>query len=133
MSALASGSAYLAIDSNTVGRINDGSELFGTRSGNGFTDLARFDDDGNRWLDENDDVFERLRIWQPDPVGKASLETLHDRGVGALYLGSTETPFSLTDPEKPPVGPDPLQRPLSARGRKRWNPAAGRSGGVGGW
>ncbi len=99
MAALASGSAYLAFDANEDGRINDGSELFGTRSGNGFADLARFDLDGNRWIDENDDVFTRLRVWAPDGSGQGALDTLAQRGVGALYLDSVATPFSLTDSE----------------------------------
>lgn len=99
IAALASGSAYLAFDANDDGRINDGSELFGTKSGNGFADLARFDLDGNRWIDENDDVFARLRIWAPDGEGQDALSTLAQRSVGALYLDSVETPFSLTDNE----------------------------------
>ena len=90
-------SGYLAIDSNADGHINDGNELFGTRSGNGFSDLAKFDDDGNHWLDESDVAFSQLRIWQQDALGKEALSTLHDKGIGALFLGSTDTPFSLTD------------------------------------
>jgi len=96
---LSSGSAYLAIDSNADGRINDGSELFGTRSGNGFADLAKLDSDGNSWLDESDAAFDTLRIWQRDATGKDTLSTLREKGVGALYLGSVETPFALTDSE----------------------------------
>ena len=99
IAALASGSAYLAFDRNEDGRINDGSELFGTKSGNGFADLAGFDGDGNRWLDENDAVFDRLRIWEHNAAGEEHQSTLRERGVGALYLGSIATPFSLTDSE----------------------------------
>lgn len=94
---LGSSSAYLAIDSNADGYINDGSELFGTRSGNGFADLAKHDGDGNHWLDESDAAFDTLRLWQRDAAGQNSLGTLRDRGIGAIYLGSTETPFALTD------------------------------------
>jgi hypothetical protein len=96
---LSSGSAYLAIDSNADGCINDGSELFGTRSGNGFADLAKLDDDGNSWLDESDAAFDTLRLWQRDAAGHDTLSSLRDKGVGALYLGSVDTPFSLTDNE----------------------------------
>ncbi len=99
MQSLGSASGFLAFDSNADGRINDGSELFGTRSGNGFADLAALDADGNHWLDENDAAFNGLRIWQHDDAGKDSLSTLRERGVGALYLGSMETPFALTDAE----------------------------------
>ena len=40
------GSGYLALDKNGDGVINDGSELFGTKNGDGFADLARYDEDG---------------------------------------------------------------------------------------
>ena len=33
-------SGFLALDKNEDGKINDGSELFGTKSGDGFSDLA---------------------------------------------------------------------------------------------
>ena len=96
---LAASSGYLAIDANNDGLINDGSELFGTRSGDGFADLAKLDSDGNRWLDEADSQFDRLRVWQPEAAGQDILSTLQAKGIGALYLGSTETPFTLTDQE----------------------------------
>ena len=96
---LGGGSGFLAIDRNGDGRVSDGSELFGARSGDGFADLATLDDDGNRWLDEADAAFDQLRIWQFDDDGQSRLTSLRDEGVGALYLGSIETPFSLTDEE----------------------------------
>lgn len=101
---LGSGSGYLAIDRNGDGRINDGSELFGTRSGDGFAELAALDGDGNHWLDEADAAFSTLRIWQRDASGQESLGSLRERGVGALYLGSARTPFALTDGENRLLG-----------------------------
>ncbi len=95
--ALAPGSGYLAVDRNGDGRINDGGELFGTSSGDGFADLAALDADGNRWLDEADAAFSTLLVWQRDAAGESSLTTLREAGVGALYLGAQETPFALTD------------------------------------
>ncbi|MFZ2853089.1 MAG: hypothetical protein WAZ34_03130 [Rhodocyclaceae bacterium] len=97
MHALAGGSAFLALDRNNDGRINDGSELFGAASGNGFADLALLDDDGNGWLDEADAAFASLRAWSRDVDGKEAMSSLQESGVGALYLGSNETPFSLKD------------------------------------
>ena len=94
---LADGSAWLAFDRNADGRINDGSELFGTRSGNGFADLARLDEDGNYWLDEADTAFSSLSLWERDTSGNDALSSLRERGIGAIYLGSAETPFALTD------------------------------------
>jgi hypothetical protein len=90
-------SGYLAIDRNADGCINDGSELFGTRSGNGFADLAKLDSDGNQWLDENDAAFDSLQVWRQNGAGEKALTSLREAGVGALYLGSTATPFALTE------------------------------------
>lgn len=90
-------SGFLAIDRNGDGRINDGRELFGTRSGDGFADLAKLDSDGNHWLDEADPAFADLRVWSHGDDGKERLLGLKEKGVGAIYLGSTETPFSLKD------------------------------------
>ena len=94
---LSAGSAWLAFDRNADGCINDGSELFGARSGNGFADLACLDEDGNHWLDEADTAFSSLSLWEQDGAGKDALSSLHDKGIGAIYLGSTQTPFALTD------------------------------------
>lgn len=91
------GSGFLALDKNRDGVINDGSELFGTRSGNGFKDLAAYDRDNNGWIDEADDVFDKLVIWTKDEDGKDKMLSLKEAGVGAIYLGSSGTEFSLND------------------------------------
>ena len=62
ISMLGKGSGFLALDKNGDGKINDGSELFGTKSGDGFGDLREYDSDGNGWIDENDDVFSRSGV-----------------------------------------------------------------------
>lgn len=91
------GSGFLALDRNGDGKINDGSELFGTKSGDGFKDLAAYDEDGNGWIDENDAVFSRLKIWTKDEEGNDRLIRLRDADVGAIYLGNADTQFSLKD------------------------------------
>lgn len=93
------GSGFLALDKNGDGKINDGNELFGTKSGDGFKDLARYDKDGNGWIDEADDVFEDLKIWTKDEQGNDKLLTLKEAGVGAIYLGKASTEFSLNNRE----------------------------------
>ncbi len=95
ISLLAQGCGFLALDRNGDGVINDGSELFGAGTGNGFAELAVFDMDGNGWIDENDDIFNRLRIWTKDESGNDKLVALGVAGIGAIYLGSTSTQFSL--------------------------------------
>lgn len=92
---LGGGSGYLALDLNGDGKINSGAELFGAKSGDGFAELARHDADGNHWIDENDAIFDRLRIWSPADEGNGTLTTLQQRDVGALYLGRLATPFEL--------------------------------------
>lgn len=95
ISSLKSGSGYLALDLNKDGVINDGSELFGTKSGNGFADLAKYDEDGNGWIDENDDIWDKLLIWTKDEEGNDKLYHLSEAGVGAICLENARTEFSL--------------------------------------
>lgn len=95
ISQLAQGSGFLALDLNQDGKINDGNELFGARSGNGFADLAKYDSDGNGWIDEADEVFDKLLIWSKDAYGKDVLCGLGQAGIGAIYLGNASTEFSL--------------------------------------
>ena len=94
---LASHSGMLALDRNGDGRINDGSELFGALSGDGFADLALYDVDDNGFIDEADPVFQQLKIWVKQADGSDQLLDLSKGNVGALYLGSAETPFDLKD------------------------------------
>lgn len=89
------GSGFLALDRNGDGKVNDGNELFGTKSGDGFKDLSKYDKDKNGWIDENDDVFSRLKVWTKDDNGNDKLIDLKKAGIGALYLGSAGTEFSL--------------------------------------
>ncbi len=89
------GGGFLALDKNGDGLINNGSELFGTKSGDGFKDLAVYDEDGNGWIDEADPVFDRLKIWVAEADGSRSLYSLKDKDVGAVCLRSVDTEFSL--------------------------------------
>lgn len=89
------GSGFLAYDKNQDGIINDGSELFGPNSGNGFLDLAQYDSDGNNWIDENDPIFDKLRIWTKDENGEDKLFAIGQKGIGAIYLGAVDSQFSL--------------------------------------
>lgn len=89
------GGGFLALDRDGNGRIDDGSELFGPRSGDGFADLAAYDSDGNGWIDENDAVYDDLRVWTRGADGTDTLLTLKEADVGAIYLGSANTEFTL--------------------------------------
>ncbi|MCW8908082.1 MAG: hypothetical protein OQL28_12595 [Sedimenticola sp.] len=91
------GSGLLALDRNRDGHINDGSELFGAISGDGFGELAGYDEDDNGWIDEADSIYDRLRVWTRDGAGEERLMALGKAGVGAIYLGNLSTPFQLKD------------------------------------
>lgn len=91
------GSGFLALDKNGDQVINDGSELFGALTGNGFTELAAYDEDNNGWIDEGDTVYDRLRIWTKNQAGEDQLLALGQRGIGAMYLGHIDTPFAIKD------------------------------------
>lgn len=96
LSSLDGASGFLALDKNGDGEINDGSELFGAQSGDGFADLAQYDEDGNGWIDENDSVFSQLRVWTRCGSGESKLLSLQEADVGAIFLGSSDTKFGLT-------------------------------------
>ena len=101
---LAGNRGYLALDRNGNGRIDDGSELFGPATGQGFAELAQLDSDGNAWIDETDPAFAQLRIWTPQADGGGRLQTLQEAGVGALYTPSANTPFELRGSQQQSLG-----------------------------
>lgn len=95
ISKLAEGNGYLALDLNEDGLVSNGSELFGTASGDGFADLAAYDSDGNSWIDESDPIFNQLRIWEQHGDGSSTLLALGEVGIGAIYLGHMAGAFDI--------------------------------------
>lgn len=98
------GAGYLALDKNGNGRIDNGSELFGPQSGDGYAELAKLDADGNGWIDESDPAFANLKLWRPASDGADTLTSIASAGVGALYLGRVDTPFTLKDSQNADLG-----------------------------
>lgn len=94
ISMLGSGSAFLSLDKNNNSVIDNGGELFGATGGDGFKELRAYDDDKNGWIDENDKIFNKLRIWKKSD-GKDELIALGEVGIGAIFLGNISTPFEL--------------------------------------
>jgi len=88
--------AFLALDRNGNGTIDDGSELFGNatplpngqRAANGFAALAQFDANGDGVIDRNDPVWSSLLLWvdrnhdgisQPDellPIAQSAITSI---------------------------------------------------------
>lgn len=89
---IAGGDAFLALDKNSNGRIDNIQELFGDATGakNGFDDLARYDSNGDGRIDHHDPVFTRLLLWQDlNGDGQSSpeeLSILADHGITSLEL-----------------------------------------------
>lgn len=98
------GSGFLVYDKNGDGKINDGSELFGPKIGNGFLELEEYDSDGNNWIDENDPIYDKLQIWTKDENGTDQLFAIGKKGIGAIYLGSVNSSFSLKDESNNSLG-----------------------------
>lgn len=98
------GSAFLALDRNGDGVINDGRELFGAATGNGFRELAVFDEDDNHFIDEGDPIYNRLRLWLHDNSGGQQLIGLGEKGIGAIFLGHIASPFRLRNAANDALG-----------------------------
>jgi hypothetical protein len=94
ISKLGKDSGFLVFDKNGDGKINQGSELFGTLSGDGFGELGVYDEDSNHWIDENDSIFDKLQIWlKNDDDNTKELVGLGEVGIGAIFLDSSESEF----------------------------------------
>lgn len=130
LAALDSGSAFLARDLNGNGQIDDGTELFGARSGNGFADLATLDEDGNGVLDEADSSFATLRLYRPGE----GLLTLGDKQIGAIFLQSAATPFQhlggVDHGEQDSVGQDSNGQDSNGQDSRGQSPAVLRQTGI---
>jgi len=96
--------AWLVLDRDGDGVINDGSEMFGNTTPqpqpavgtgrNGFLALAQYDDDRNGVIDEHDAIFSELRLWQDidhDGVSQPwEVHALPELGVAGISLAYTE-------------------------------------------
>lgn len=95
INAPSAGNGFLAYDKNGNGIIDNGSELFGPSTGNGFLELKTYDTDKNGWIDENDQIFSQLKIWEKAADGTDVLSGLLEKDVGAIYTGSANTAYSM--------------------------------------
>lgn len=98
--------AWLVLDRDGDGVINNGSEMFGNATPqpqppegtlrNGFLALTQYDDDRNGTIDAKDAVSSELRLWQDrdhDGISQPlELYTLPELGVAGISLVYVEAP-----------------------------------------
>ena len=86
------GDAFLALDRNGNGRVDNGAELFGDQRGaaNGFEELRKLDNNSDGVIDSNDPVYELLKLFKDDGDGKTEegeLIGLREAGIASISLG----------------------------------------------
>lgn len=81
--------ALLFLDRNGNNLVDDGRELFGDQEGDehGFAKLSRYDDNNDGIIDENDSVFNDLRLWQ-DLNGDGICQTTEVRALAQHNIKS---------------------------------------------
>lgn len=89
---VSAGDGLLALDVNRNGRIDNGTELFGTATQNGFTVLARYDDNRDGQITNADAVWNSLLVWR-DANGdgssaSAELSAITTNAITAINLNA---------------------------------------------
>ncbi|KAB2964537.1 SdrD B-like domain-containing protein [Zoogloea sp.] len=94
---LSSSDAFLVVDSNGNGRIDDVGEMFGGNSaGLGFAKLASFDSNGDGLVDSQDARFAELKVWRDansnQLTDQGELLSLSDAGLASLKVSYVALP-----------------------------------------
>ncbi|MCI6988082.1 MAG: VWA domain-containing protein, partial [Campylobacter sp.] len=96
------GDGLLAIDINSDGVINNAYELFGNYSKlkdgsyakDGFDALVEFDSNNDGVIDENDEKFDKLLVWQDKNLDgksqKDEISSLKELGISSISLNITD-------------------------------------------
>lgn len=95
--------AFLALDRNGNGTIDNGAELFGTATPlmaggtapNGFEALEEFDLDGDGWVDGSDAVWGRLLLWT-DADHDGVSQTHEIKGIRHSPIAALRTAYHET-------------------------------------
>lgn len=101
---LKAGSGFLVFDKNANNIVDDGSELFGPKTGDGFEELAAYDEDADGFIDEDDSTFDKLRVWTGREGDRDFLSPLKAKNVGAIMLARRATPFAIKNAQNASLG-----------------------------
>ncbi|MBM7625088.1 DUF2974 domain-containing protein [Sporohalobacter salinus] len=84
----------LTLDKNNNGIIDDGNELFGTETESGFEILGEYDSNSDNKIDQNDEIYSRLKVWQDKNQNGESeaqeLYTLKELDIKSIGLDHKE-------------------------------------------
>jgi hypothetical protein len=87
---LGDGAGFLVLDKNQNRKVDNASELFGTLTIDGLSDLAQYDKNIDGVLDRKDEMFRRLKVWRDknqDGIGIAEeLVPLSELGIVSISL-----------------------------------------------
>ncbi len=91
------GDAFLALDKNNNGRIDNGKELFGDQEGasNGFMALSEYDENKDGQIDNSDAVYQQLRLFTIDASGAQHLQRLDEMDISVIHLNYHNTQQAL--------------------------------------
>lgn len=89
--AISSGNdGLLALDKNSNGIIDNGTELFGDQNGakNGFSELAKYDENNDGQIDSKDSIYDELKVvkFKKMSDNKVTQELLSLKDIGILAI-----------------------------------------------
>jgi hypothetical protein len=92
---LGKGQYYLMQDLNKNQQLDSGLELFGPKSGQGFSELAALDENQNGFIEASDPQWQSLNLWSR----QQGLQSLQQANIAAISAQSVATSFGLYDGE----------------------------------
>ena len=91
--------AFLVVDANNNGLIDDITELFGNATTDGFTELSAYDSNSDDLINASDDDFDDLLVWNDaDGDGVADdgeLLTLTQAGITEIDMDATSVDYDI--------------------------------------
>ncbi|RVU37366.1 hypothetical protein EOE67_10820 [Rheinheimera riviphila] len=90
---LGKGQYYLMRDSNKNQRLDSGLELFGPKTGQGYSELAELDDNQNGFIEASDTQWQSLNLWSR----QQGMQSLQQANIAAISAQSVATSFGLYD------------------------------------